>query len=111
MMDLVPVFGGDVLVKLVADTQQQLPAITYWLMGSLSSIKDKDVLFLSIPVALGMVPLLVLRWRMNLLDPGGGGGPVHGREYPAAAGRGDRVRHAADLRQRGGVRHDRLVGW
>ena len=62
--------AGTSFVKLVADTQQQLPAITYWLMGSLSSIKDKDVLFLSIPVALGMVPLLVLRWRMNLLTLG-----------------------------------------
>ena len=45
--------AGTSFVKLVADTQQQLPAITYWLMGSLSSIKDKDVLFLSIPVTLG----------------------------------------------------------
>ena len=62
--------AGTSFVKLVADTQQQLPAITYWLMGSLSSIKDKDVLFLSIPVALGMIPLLVLRWRMNLLTLG-----------------------------------------
>ena len=62
--------AGTSFVKLVADTQQQLPAITYWLMGSLSSIKDKDVLFLSIPVTLGMVPLLVLRWRMNLLTLG-----------------------------------------
>ena len=57
-------------VKLVADTQQQLPAITYWLMGSLSSVKDTDVLFLSIPVTLGVVPLLALRWRMNLLTLG-----------------------------------------
>ena len=62
--------AGTSFVKLVADTQQQLPAITYWLMGSLSSIKDKDVLFLSITVTLGMVPLLVLRWRMNLLTLG-----------------------------------------
>lgn len=62
--------AGTSFVKLVADTQQQLPAITYWLMGSLSSIKDKDVLFLSIPVTLGMIPLLVLRWRMNLLTLG-----------------------------------------
>ena len=57
-------------VKLVADTQQQLPAITYWLMGSLSSIRPRDVLFLVLPVALGLVPLLVLRWRMNLLTLG-----------------------------------------
>lgn len=57
-------------VKLVADTQQQLPAITYWLMGSLSSIKPRDVLFLVLPVALDLVPLLVLSWRMNLLTLG-----------------------------------------
>ena len=62
--------AGTSFVKLVADTQQQLPAITYWLMGSLSSIKDKDVVFLAIPVALGMVPLFFLRWRMNLLTVG-----------------------------------------
>ena len=58
------------LVKYVADPQDTLPAITYWLMGSLSSVKDTDVLFLSIPVTLGMVPLLALRWRMNLLTLG-----------------------------------------
>lgn len=62
--------AGTSFVKLVADTQQQLPAITYWLMGSLSSVKDTDVLFLSIPMTLGMVPLLALRWRMNLLTLG-----------------------------------------
>ena len=62
--------AGTSFVKLVADTQQQLPAITYWLMGSLSSIKNKDVVFLAIPVALGMIPLFFLRWRMNLLTVG-----------------------------------------
>ena len=62
--------AGTSFIKLVADTQQQLPAITYWLMGSLSSIKDKDVVFLAIPVALGMIPLFFLRWRMNLLTLG-----------------------------------------
>ena len=62
--------AGTSFVKLVADTQQQLPAITYWLMGSLSSIKDKDVVFLTIPVALGMIPLFFLRWQMNLLTVG-----------------------------------------
>lgn len=62
--------AGTSFVKLVADTQQQLPAITYWLTGSLSSIKDKDVVFLAIPVALGMIPLFFLRWRMNLLTVG-----------------------------------------
>jgi len=54
-------------VKLVADTEQQLPAITYWLMGSLSSAKTADVLFAAVPIVAGLVPLLLLRWRINLL--------------------------------------------
>ena len=59
--------AGTSFIKLIADTQQQLPAITYWLMGSLSSIKPRDVAFLAIPTAIGLVPLLLLRWRINLL--------------------------------------------
>ena len=57
-------------VKLVADTDSVLPAITYWLMGSLASLKQKDVWFLLIPCALGLIPLLLLRWRINLLTTG-----------------------------------------
>lgn len=57
-------------IKLIADTQQQLPAITYWLMGSLSAVKQRDVLFLLIPTAVGMIPLFLLRWRLNLLTVG-----------------------------------------
>ena len=62
--------AGTSFVKLVADTQEQLPAITYWLMGSLASIKQRDLLLLCIPFVLGMVPLLLLRWRINLLTAG-----------------------------------------
>ncbi|MBO4834909.1 MAG: iron ABC transporter permease [Lachnospiraceae bacterium] len=59
--------AGTSYIKLVADTQDQLPAITYWLMGSLSSIKARDLLFILIPIAVGMIPLFILRWRLNLL--------------------------------------------
>ncbi len=62
--------AGTSFVKLVADTQDQLPAITYWLMGSLASIKMQDVGFVLIPVMIGTVPLLAMRWRMNLLTLG-----------------------------------------
>lgn len=55
------------LIKLVADTADQLPAITYWLMGSLASVKTRDMLFCAVPVLVGLVPLLILSWRMNLL--------------------------------------------
>lgn len=54
-------------VKLVADPANQLPAITYWLMGSLSGTRLKDVRFAAFPMLLGLAPLFALRWRMNLL--------------------------------------------
>ena len=59
--------AGTSYIKLVADPTNQLPAITYWLMGSLSGTRMKDVLLALIPMALGVVPLLALRWRINLL--------------------------------------------
>lgn len=55
------------LVKFAADTEQQLPAITYWLMGSLSGIGYKSLAFGSIPVIVGIAVLLALRYRINLL--------------------------------------------
>ena len=59
--------AGTTYIKLIADTQEQLPAITYWLMGSLTSIKTKDLTFVSVPIIAGMIPLFALRWRLNLL--------------------------------------------
>lgn len=59
--------AGTSFIKLVADTDNQLPAITYWLMGQLSSIKQQDLRFILAPMAVGMIPLLLLRWRLNLL--------------------------------------------
>ena len=54
-------------IKLVADPTNQLPQITYWLMGSLSGTRMGTVRFAAVCVAVGLVPLLLLRWRMNLL--------------------------------------------
>ena len=54
-------------LKLIADTDEVLPAITYWLMGSLSSIRTKDLPFLGVPALTGLIVLLCLRWRLNLL--------------------------------------------
>ncbi|MEG0145614.1 MAG: iron ABC transporter permease [Clostridia bacterium] len=62
--------AGTSYIKLVADPTNQLPAITYWLMGSLSGAKAADVAFLLGPMALGLVPLMLLRWKMNLLTLG-----------------------------------------
>ena len=55
------------LLKVLADPYNQLPAITFWLLGSLASISPRD-LALAAPLALlGLAPMLLLRWRMNLL--------------------------------------------
>ncbi|MBR5381385.1 MAG: iron ABC transporter permease, partial [Oscillospiraceae bacterium] len=57
-------------IKLVADPADQLPAITYWLMGSLNGVKKSDLLFAFITMAIGLVPLFILRWRINVLTLG-----------------------------------------
>lgn len=57
-------------IKLIADTEDALPEITYWLMGSLAAVRADDVAFAAIPVAIGLVPLVLLRWRINLLTAG-----------------------------------------
>ena len=62
--------SGTSFIKLVADTQEALPAITYWLMGSLVSIVPKDISFAIKPMVVGIVPLILLRWRINLLTVG-----------------------------------------
>lgn len=59
--------AGTSFIKLVADPTNQLPAITYWLMGGLSGTESSDVKFLFFPMLIGMVPLLILCWRINLL--------------------------------------------
>lgn len=64
-------FGaGTSFIKLVADPNSQLPAITYWMMGSLSGVTKGDLAFAAIPMLLGMIPLFLVRWRLNLLTMG-----------------------------------------
>ncbi|MDO4581598.1 MAG: iron ABC transporter permease [Bacillota bacterium] len=58
------------VIKYVADPNDVLPAITYWLMGSLSKVDTSDLLFSLTPMALGMLALFLLRWRLNLLTLG-----------------------------------------
>lgn len=64
------VSSGTSLIKLVADPEDQLPAITYWLMGSLNGTMPKDLLLAVIPMAIGLIPLVLLRWRINVLTLG-----------------------------------------
>lgn len=58
------------LLKVLADPYNQLPAITFWLLGSLASVTSGDLLSMVPAVALGLVPMVLLRWRMNLMTLG-----------------------------------------
>ena len=62
--------SGTSMIKLVADPEDQLPAITYWLMGSLNGTSPADVWFVLIPMTVGLIPLFLLRWRVNILTFG-----------------------------------------
>lgn len=58
------------LQKVMADPDDQLPAITFWLPGSLASTTPADLGPVLPAVAVGLVPLVLLRWRINLLSLG-----------------------------------------
>lgn len=62
--------AGTSFIKLIADTDTQLPAITYWLMGSLNGTRMEDVQFAIIPMLIGLIPLIIIRWRINILTVG-----------------------------------------
>ncbi len=62
--------SGTSAVKLVADTEDALPSITYWLMGSLAAIRTSDVLPTVGMLCLAMLPVFLLRWRISLLATG-----------------------------------------
>ncbi len=55
------------LTKFVADPEEKLPAITYWLMGSLGTVTYKDLYIGGPLIIIGMLILYFLRWRLNIL--------------------------------------------
>lgn len=59
--------AGISLIKTLADPYTQLPSITFWLLGGLSSITPADLSFSAPIIIAGCIPLFLLRWRMNLL--------------------------------------------
>jgi len=58
------------LVKIMADPYDQLPAITFWLLGSLAGVKMSDLAITAPLVAVGLVPLALYRWRVGVLSLG-----------------------------------------
>ncbi|HEX3011707.1 MAG TPA: iron ABC transporter permease [Syntrophomonadaceae bacterium] len=56
--------------KYVADPTDELPAIVFWLMGSLASARYRDIMIAGIPMVIGIAGLLAIRWRINILSMG-----------------------------------------
>jgi iron complex transport system permease protein len=57
-------------ITYTADANLKLPAIVFWLMGSLSAASLKNLEFAVIPMAVGIMALLSIRWRINVLSMG-----------------------------------------
>lgn len=58
------------MTKYMADPNDKLPSITYWLMGGLSSVQVDDLPMLLVPVVVGVVPMLLFRNQLNALSFG-----------------------------------------
>ena len=56
--------------KFVADPFEKLPSITFWLMGSLATAQYKDIYFSIMPISIGVIGLIALRWQINVLSMG-----------------------------------------
>lgn len=56
------------IIKFVGDPYDTLPTITFWLMGGLTYVTRSDLYIMLIPFAAGMIPLMLLRWRLNILS-------------------------------------------
>ena len=62
--------AGVGLVKYLADPYNQLPAITFWLLGSLAATNPGDLTTLLPAVAIGLLPLVLLRWQIDVMTLG-----------------------------------------
>lgn len=58
------------LLKYVADPEDTLPAITFWLMGGLSKVTNQDILIALIPISISLIILFAIRWQVNVLSVG-----------------------------------------
>jgi len=62
--------SGTSLVKFMADANDKLPTITFWLMGSFASIDNRDMILCLLPFTIGFGILLSQSWKLNVLSFG-----------------------------------------
>jgi iron complex transport system permease protein len=59
--------GGIGIAKYAADPYSQLQTITFWLMGSMTLVDFSQIPLLALGVLAGLIPLILCRWKLNLL--------------------------------------------
>lgn len=62
--------AGVSMTKYLADPYDDLPAITFWLMGSLSGIRWENLVFATPVILIGLGGLWLASWRLNILTMG-----------------------------------------
>ena len=62
--------AGISMMKYLADPEEQLPAITFWLMGSLTGIRWENLAYCVPIIGISLIVLLLFSWRLNLLTMG-----------------------------------------
>ena len=62
--------SGTSFIKLVADSQDQLPTIQFWLMGSFNRVDGDDLMLAVVPLVVGFIILMIMSWRLNVLSFG-----------------------------------------
>ena len=60
--------AGISLLKILADPYSQLATITFWLLGGLNAVSSEELLWASPLMVVALIPLFLLRWRINLLS-------------------------------------------
>jgi len=102
-------FGAGVgLLKYLADPYNQLPAITFWLLGSLAATNPRDLTSLAPAVVIGLIPLGLLRWQIDVM--------TLGEEEATALGLDTRMLRivviaAATLMTSAAVAASGIIGW
>ena len=55
------------LMQYLADTEETLPNIVFWLLGSFATASWHKVALMALPILVSATILIALRWRINLL--------------------------------------------
>ena len=67
---LIETNGKICMMKALADPMDKMPAIVFWLMGSFAKISSSDLVYALPAMALPLVLLFLLRWKINVLATG-----------------------------------------